>query len=86
MLYIDPEVCIDCGACLDTCPVSAIYPDYELPAQFAEYEQLNGAFFADPVRAAYIHEPAAVSSQDAALSTSVTEPLRVAVVGAGPAA
>lgn len=24
-LYIDPEECIDCGACLPECPVEAIY-------------------------------------------------------------
>jgi len=23
--YIDPEVCIDCGACIPACPVRAIY-------------------------------------------------------------
>ena len=26
MLYIDPEVCIDCGACEPACPVQAIFP------------------------------------------------------------
>jgi NAD-dependent dihydropyrimidine dehydrogenase PreA subunit len=25
MLYIHPEECIDCGACLPACPVAAIY-------------------------------------------------------------
>ena len=25
ILYIDPEVCIDCGACVPACPVAAIY-------------------------------------------------------------
>jgi ferredoxin len=25
MLYIHPEVCIDCGACVPACPVAAIY-------------------------------------------------------------
>jgi NAD-dependent dihydropyrimidine dehydrogenase PreA subunit len=25
MLYIHPEECIDCGACVPACPVSAIY-------------------------------------------------------------
>src|SRR5579864_7030277 len=24
-LYIDPEECIDCGACVPACPVAAIY-------------------------------------------------------------
>ena len=23
-MFIDPEGCIDCGACVDTCPVNAI--------------------------------------------------------------
>jgi len=27
MLYIDPVVCIDCGACIPVCPVQAIYED-----------------------------------------------------------
>ncbi len=26
-LYINPDVCIDCGACLPECPVDAIYYD-----------------------------------------------------------
>ena len=26
MLYIDPAVCIDCGACADACPVDAAVP------------------------------------------------------------
>lgn len=28
-LYINPEECIDCGACLPECPVQAIYPTEE---------------------------------------------------------
>lgn len=28
-LYINPDECIDCGACLPECPVSAIYPSEE---------------------------------------------------------
>ena len=27
MLYIDPEECIDCGACEPACPVTAIAPE-----------------------------------------------------------
>ena len=26
-LYINPDECIDCGACIDECPVEAIYED-----------------------------------------------------------
>jgi NAD-dependent dihydropyrimidine dehydrogenase PreA subunit len=29
MLYIHPEECIDCGACVPACPVSAIYDSHD---------------------------------------------------------
>jgi len=29
MLYINPDDCIDCGACLPECPVAAIYDSEE---------------------------------------------------------
>jgi ferredoxin len=32
MLYIDPVECIDCGACVPVCPVSAIFALDDLPA------------------------------------------------------
>lgn len=31
MLYIDPVRCIDCGACVPSCPAEAIYPEGALP-------------------------------------------------------
>src|SRR2546423_7101591 len=30
MLYIHPEECIDCGACVPACPVTAIYDSHEV--------------------------------------------------------
>jgi NAD-dependent dihydropyrimidine dehydrogenase PreA subunit len=30
---IDPEECIDCGACEPDCPVEAIFPEDALPAK-----------------------------------------------------
>src|SRR5439155_17517748 len=33
MLYIDNNVCIDCGACIPTCPVQAIYEEADLPGE-----------------------------------------------------
>ena len=43
MLYIDPGVCIDCGACVPECPVEAIYDQDELPADQAHWLQINAA-------------------------------------------
>lgn len=41
MLYIDPDDCICCGACVSECPVSAIYADDDVPRQWREYITLN---------------------------------------------
>ncbi len=35
MLYIDPVECIDCGACVPVCPVSAIFAQDDLPEKWA---------------------------------------------------
>lgn len=40
-LAIDPDECIDCGACVPECPVEAIFPEDELPEQWSEYVELN---------------------------------------------
>lgn len=45
-LYIDPEVCIDCGACEPVCPVTAIFPEEELPDKWQEYVAINTDYFA----------------------------------------
>jgi ferredoxin len=37
MLYIEPDECIDCGACVPVCPVSAIFVLDDLPADWAEF-------------------------------------------------
>ena len=41
MLYIDPEECIDCGACIDECPVSAIYTEDDVPASEEKWTAIN---------------------------------------------
>lgn len=33
-LYIDPDTCIDCGACVPECPYEAIFPEEEVPFDF----------------------------------------------------
>lgn len=40
-LYIDPATCIDCGLCVVECPVQAIYPQEDLPAEWRGYTQIN---------------------------------------------
>ncbi|PTT66210.1 ferredoxin [Arthrobacter sp. HMWF013] len=47
MTYINPDMCIDCGACVSLCPVEAIYYDAELPADQEQYIELNERFFAE---------------------------------------
>lgn len=34
MMYIDPDTCIDCGACVPECPFGAIYPEDEVPSAY----------------------------------------------------
>src|SRR5574340_578148 len=31
-IYIDPDTCIDCGACIPECPYAAIFPEDEVPS------------------------------------------------------
>ena len=45
MLYIQPDECIDCGACEPACPVEAIYPEAFLPAEFEPFTEVNAGFF-----------------------------------------
>lgn len=43
VLVIDPEACIDCGACVGVCPVDAIYDAEDLPSRWAAFGPLNAA-------------------------------------------
>ena len=46
-LYIDPNECIDCGACEPECPVNAIFEVSSLPANWANYTEINAVWFTD---------------------------------------
>lgn len=41
MLYIDPDVCVDCGACIPKCPVQAISEDLDLPEHLTIWIDVN---------------------------------------------
>ena len=41
MLYINPDECIDCGACVAECPVEAIYDEDNLPKKYEKYKEIN---------------------------------------------
>jgi ferredoxin len=40
-LAINPDECIDCGACEPECPTTAIFEESELPAKWAIYKDIN---------------------------------------------
>ncbi|MGD0861876.1 MAG: ferredoxin family protein [Candidatus Limnocylindrales bacterium] len=50
-LYIDPNECIDCGACEPECPVNAIFTEDALPSQWAVYTEINALWFTDKAAA-----------------------------------
>jgi ferredoxin len=41
MLVIDPDVCIDCGACIPECPVQAIHMQDDVPDKWKSFIALN---------------------------------------------
>ncbi|MFF0815159.1 4Fe-4S binding protein [Rhodococcus sp. NPDC003318] len=81
-LYIDPNSCIDCTACVEACPASAIKPEYALTPTEHSYAARNREFF-EQARTAPRSRPRAVFELPLA---SPSDRLGVAVVGSGPAA
>lgn len=43
--YINPDECIDCGACEPECPVEAIYSDDAVPEGMRKYIEKNAKHF-----------------------------------------
>ena len=41
MLYINPDDCIDCEACVSECPTEAIYHEDDVPEQWNRFIELN---------------------------------------------
>ena len=41
LLYINPDECIDCGACEPACPVTAIFVEEDVPPEWQDYTVLS---------------------------------------------
>ena len=50
-LFIDPNECIDCGACEPECPVNAIFPEESLPPEWANYTAIDATWYTDKAAA-----------------------------------
>ncbi|GAA3502783.1 FAD-dependent oxidoreductase [Streptomyces prasinosporus] len=98
MLYIDPKACIDCGACADACPVDAVLPVDGLTGGQREYADINAAYFESPRTTSQAQTPTASGAAGPGpnlhawggptferVLPSDFRPLRVAIVGTGPA-
>ncbi len=46
--YIDPEGCIECGACVNECPQSAIYHETQLPGGWEFFAWVDRTWYQDP--------------------------------------
>jgi NAD-dependent dihydropyrimidine dehydrogenase PreA subunit len=44
-LYVQPDDCIDCGACVPVCPTNSMFALEELPAELAQFAALNAAHY-----------------------------------------
>ncbi|WP_431955845.1 ferredoxin [Nocardia lijiangensis] len=49
MAYIQPDECIDCGACEPACPVEAIYFEDDIPPGQEQFVIENARFFDEPL-------------------------------------
>jgi NAD-dependent dihydropyrimidine dehydrogenase PreA subunit len=45
MLFIHPDECIDCGACVPACPVEAIFALDETPDKWKSYIPKNAEYY-----------------------------------------
>ena len=44
-LYIDPDECIDCDACVEAGPVDAIFAQDQLPADWIRFTEINADYY-----------------------------------------
>jgi ferredoxin len=41
MLYINPDTCVNCDACVPSCPVEAIFSEENLPEKYKHFVEMN---------------------------------------------
>jgi ferredoxin len=46
-LVINPDECIDCGACVPECPTEAIFEENEVPEKWEAYIEINARLASD---------------------------------------
>jgi NAD-dependent dihydropyrimidine dehydrogenase PreA subunit len=51
MLYINPDECIDCGACEPACPVTAIFAEDDVPSDQDSFKEINPLWYTDKAAA-----------------------------------
>ena len=81
MLHVDPRSCMDCGACISACPVDAIKPHTQLTEAERVFTGINAEYYAVPRE-----RPIMAPLRRRLIVKDRGEPLRVAIVGSGPAA
>jgi ferredoxin--NADP+ reductase len=88
MLHIDPVACVDCGACVSACPVGAIAPDSKLTTEQLPFIEINASFFPKLPAGQKLPPTSKLAPVIAAPMIRQRDrgPMRVAVVGSGPAA
>ena len=59
MLFIDPDECIDCGACEPACPVSAIFAEDDVPEGERVFTEINALWYSDRAAARQMIPPKA---------------------------
>jgi ferredoxin len=63
MLYIHPDECIDCGACVPECPVEAIFAEADTPEQWKEWIPVN--YEKGPISTQITHKKEALAGHTA---------------------